>query len=247
MGKASSGEGITSGQKQYLGLPGAWALAFGCSVGWGSFVMPGTTFLPIAGPIGTAIGLFLGGLVMLLLAALVCLFRKAAAWTQVVLAVLLFMGVVICFVAASSRFGTGGYTPAYAPDRTAAGGVFTIFALAPWAFVGFESISHSAAEAKFSLKKSFVIPNIISINTLSTKSYLIIYSETGAVKVEASAENSSEPLGEEQLQKVLSARAKNGEDAVMMFAKSEPDKLYETMTRLIKERASEEVDKGADE
>ena len=67
----------------------------------------------------------------------------------------LFMGVIICFIAATGRLGTGGYTPAYAPENSAAGGVFTIFALTPWAFVGFESISHSAAEVRFSLKKSF--------------------------------------------------------------------------------------------
>lgn len=54
--------------KKYLGILGAWALSFGCSVGWGSFVMPGTTFLPIAGPVGTAVGLGLGGLVMFILA-----------------------------------------------------------------------------------------------------------------------------------------------------------------------------------
>ena len=54
--------------KKYLGIIGAWALSFGCSVGWGSFVMPGTTFLPIAGPVGTALGLALGGFVMLVLA-----------------------------------------------------------------------------------------------------------------------------------------------------------------------------------
>ena len=61
----------TSGGKQallkYLSPVGAWALAFGCSVGWGSFVMPGTTFLPLAGPIGTAVGMCVGGLVMLLI------------------------------------------------------------------------------------------------------------------------------------------------------------------------------------
>ena len=55
-------------QKKYLTVLGAWALAFGCSVGWGSFIMPGTTFLPIAGPAGTAIGIAAGGLVMLILA-----------------------------------------------------------------------------------------------------------------------------------------------------------------------------------
>ncbi|MFQ6805194.1 MAG: hypothetical protein ACLRT5_10495 [Lachnospiraceae bacterium] len=33
------------------------ALAFGCIIGWGAFVMPGNTFLPKAGPLGTAIGI----------------------------------------------------------------------------------------------------------------------------------------------------------------------------------------------
>ena len=51
----------------YLTGLGAWALAFGCAVGWGSFIMPGTTFLPIAGPVGAAIGLGLGAVVMLVI------------------------------------------------------------------------------------------------------------------------------------------------------------------------------------
>ncbi len=36
------------------------ALSFGYAVGWGSFVMPGTVFLPGAGPAGTIIGILLG-------------------------------------------------------------------------------------------------------------------------------------------------------------------------------------------
>ncbi len=47
---------------------GAWALAFGCAVGWGSFVMPGSTFLPVAGPMGTTLGIALGAVAMLILA-----------------------------------------------------------------------------------------------------------------------------------------------------------------------------------
>ena len=43
--------------KKNLSGAGAWALAFGCSVGWGAFVMPGTTFLPIAGLLGTVLGM----------------------------------------------------------------------------------------------------------------------------------------------------------------------------------------------
>ncbi len=42
-----------------------WGLAFGCCVGWGAFVMPGTTFLPLAGPLGTCLGLLLGALCLL--------------------------------------------------------------------------------------------------------------------------------------------------------------------------------------
>ncbi len=229
---------------------GAWALAFGCSVGWGSFVMPGSTFLPIAGPVGSAIGLALGSLAMLVLganyhflmnrypdsggvytytkhsfgydhgfvsawfmivtyiaiiwanatalpliartllgstfqfgfdyevagfhvymgeillaisslvlAAIICLRRKKAYAAQIMMAILLFAGIVICFVAAfgTEGGGTDAFSPAYAPGTTSYGGILTIFALAPWAFVGFESISHSAADAKFSLKKSFRI------------------------------------------------------------------------------------------
>ena len=237
------------GKVRYLSMIGAWALAFGCSVGWGSFVMPGNTFLPIAGPVGGALGLGLGAAIMLIiavnyhflmnrypdaggtytyikrsfgydhgflnawflmltyiaiiwanasalpliartllgstfqfgfhyeiagfhvymgeillavgalvLAALVCLRRKAAEWTQIVMAVLLFAGVVICFTAAMGRTKVAvPFEPAFSPDYSPLGGTFTIFALAPWAFIGFESISHSAHEAKFPLKKSFGI------------------------------------------------------------------------------------------
>ncbi|MBR1559188.1 MAG: amino acid permease [Clostridia bacterium] len=228
----------------YLSALGAWALAFGCSVGWGAFVMPGTTFLPIAGPVGAALGIGIGGLVMLILgfnyhylmnrfpdgggtyaytkecfgydhgfisawfliltyvaiiwanatalpliartlmggafhfgfhyqiagydvymgeillavaalavAAAVCLRRSLSARVQIGAAVLLLGGIVVCFFAS---LGNGhGFTPAYAPDNSALGGTITIFALAPWAFVGFESICHSAAEMSFPLKRTF--------------------------------------------------------------------------------------------
>ena len=234
----------------YLSSMGAWALAFGCAVGWGAFVMPGSTFLPVAGPMGTAIGIAIGGIVMLLLgmnyhflmnrfsgsggtytytkktfgydhgflsawfliityiaiiwanatalpliartllgstfqfgfeyeiagfhvyageimlaiaalviAAFFTLRRKLAERTQIVMAVVLFGGVVICFAAAMGAHGGDAnlFEPQYSPSQSAAGCVFTIFALAPWAFVGFESISHSTGEARFPLKRTFGI------------------------------------------------------------------------------------------
>ena len=42
-----------------------WAIAFGCIVGWGAFVMPGTTFMPLAGPGGTVVGMIVSVVLML--------------------------------------------------------------------------------------------------------------------------------------------------------------------------------------
>ena len=50
---------------RYLSRLDVWAIAFGCMVGWGAFVMPGTMFLPAAGPAGTVIALTIGTLLML--------------------------------------------------------------------------------------------------------------------------------------------------------------------------------------
>ena len=46
-----------------------WAISFGCMIGWGAFVMPGTTFLPAAGPIGTIIALAISTAVILIIGA----------------------------------------------------------------------------------------------------------------------------------------------------------------------------------
>ena len=233
----------------YLTSAGAWALAFGCSVGWGVFVMPGTTFLPIAGPIGTALGLGLGAVVMLILAwnyhylicrfpvnggtytytklafgydegflsawfliltyiaiiwanatalpliartllgttfqfgfdyyiagfhvffgeilvaigslliaAFLCLNKRAAQSVQILMAILLLAGITICFTAAvGSADLSNVFNPPFAPWHGGLDGTFTIFALAPWAYVGFESVCHSSSEATYSLKRTFRI------------------------------------------------------------------------------------------
>lgn len=69
-----SDEGPDAPQADDVGIPktytplAAWALSLGCIVGWGSFVMPGTTFLPVAGPAGTAIAFLVGTIAMLVVA-----------------------------------------------------------------------------------------------------------------------------------------------------------------------------------
>ncbi len=43
-----------------------WAMAFGCVIGWGSIVLPGTVFVPGAGPVGTVIGVIIGAVMCLI-------------------------------------------------------------------------------------------------------------------------------------------------------------------------------------
>ena len=52
---------------RYLSPADVWAMAFGCMVGWGVFAMPGTTFLPVAGPAGTLIAMLVGMVIMLVI------------------------------------------------------------------------------------------------------------------------------------------------------------------------------------
>ncbi len=251
MNNISSEKQNSNSLAAYLYPLAVWVLAFGCSVGWGSFVMPGTTFLPFAGPVGTALGLLAGAAIMALIGVnysymlkrypgaggaysyakktlgfdhgflcawmliltyiaiiwanstalslivrylfgnifcfgfsyeiagytvyfgelllstsvlaatgLICAFsRVIMKRVQIVCAVLLFAGVAVCFVAVAVH--NGGFEkllPAFASEGNPAAQVLDIVILAPWAFIGFESISHSSGEFfKFSTKKSLPI------------------------------------------------------------------------------------------
>ena len=244
-------QGSRTGLQRYLSPLGAWALAFGCAVGWGAFVMPGNLFLPEAGPLGTILAMLIGGLVMILIGvnyhymmqrypdaggaftytkkelgydhgflsswflvltyisilwanatalallgrrllrgalqfgfhytvlghdvyfgeilvamaalvlfALVCMGGgKLTERVQILLAILLFVGISIAFGTAMSRYGDNlaHYAPAFSPNNTPLAGTLKIIALTPWAFVGFESISHSAQEFRFPVKKSLSV------------------------------------------------------------------------------------------
>lgn len=54
--------------KKQLSPTHVWAIAFGCIIGWGSFINPGKKFLPNSGVAGTAIAMVLGALVMIIIA-----------------------------------------------------------------------------------------------------------------------------------------------------------------------------------
>ena len=62
-------ENNSSDKKLVRGLTplNVWSLAFGCVIGWSAYVMPGTVFLPSAGPLGTLIAMEMGTLIMLII------------------------------------------------------------------------------------------------------------------------------------------------------------------------------------
>ncbi len=235
------------GLDRYLSKADVFAMALGVMVGWGAFVMPGTTFLPVAGPAGTLISLALGTAVMLVIAYnfsylmrrnpqtggvysytkqafgrdhaflsswflclsyLTIVFLNGTALfivvrtvlngvaapelhyniagneiylVEVLISLAAFAGIGLLFIFAkkflqrlftvlsfvmlagvlavaviciphvtggswSHSFGTMGLNPAYA--------VLTIVILAPWAFVGFETVSFDTAHFRFHVKKT---------------------------------------------------------------------------------------------
>lgn len=247
--------------ERYLSPIHVWALSFGCAVGWGAFVMPGTTFLPIAGPLGTILGLFIGALLMfviginyhylmtrypdaggtltytikafgydhgfisawyLILVYMAIMWANASALgliskylignafkfgfhyqilgydvtfveivlsitavlvaygicskgkklavnLQTFLCIALFLGVAICAIAVFS-FGESKEIitrPYFAPnDNSKAKQIISIVMLSPWAYVGFESISNSAAGFSFSPKKSLPIMSVALLSSV---------------------------------------------------------------------------------
>ena len=230
----------------------AWALSLGCVLGWGAYVMPGTTFLPMAGPAGTAIAMGLGCLLLLCIAAnfaymmerrpegcgsaysyarlvlghdyaflcawalgmayLSLIWANATAFTliarylcgpvfqwgpqysilgfdvyfgetlvtlailvlfglisafggrlvprlQTLLVIVLLLAVTTCFSISFAKAGwhISAFAPAFATGRPPVAQVLGIAGLIPWAFVGFETIAHSAGSFRFPPQKSLSI------------------------------------------------------------------------------------------
>ena len=54
--------------QQHISPLGAWALAVGTSIGWGSLVVTANTYLAQSGPMGSVVGMVIGALIMLVIA-----------------------------------------------------------------------------------------------------------------------------------------------------------------------------------
>ena len=113
-------------------------------------------------------------------AAFLCLRKTLAVRLQIGMGVVLLLGVAICLIGALSHedVSASAFTPAFAEGTSAIKGIFTILAVTPWAFAGFESISHSAEEARFPMKRVFHILMIALVASAAAYIALVLLAVT---------------------------------------------------------------------
>lgn len=74
--------------------------------------------------------------------------EKATARLMVVLVCVFTAGIALCFVVAAAAH-RGGWAPAFTTEKSAIAQSLRIAFISPWAFIGFENITHSAEEFNF--------------------------------------------------------------------------------------------------
>lgn len=117
-------------------------------------------------------------LVIVLVAALCILSKTTTARCMEALALLFTAGITVCFIAAMVRHGGSGMSmePAFLPDAGALHQVVRITFISPWAFIGFESVSHSAAEYRFRHGELFRVMAISLVVTTALYVFIILLS-----------------------------------------------------------------------
>ncbi|MBR3016950.1 MAG: amino acid permease [Clostridia bacterium] len=113
------------------------------------------------------------------LVGLLCLkSKKATARCMEILALLFTVGITVCFAAAMIGHRASGMTmePAFIPDTGVFRQVIRIAFISPWAFIGFESVSHSAAEYRFKHSNMFKVLVISLVVTTALYIFVILLS-----------------------------------------------------------------------
>lgn len=270
MKESASSVSTTANLKPYLSPLAVWALSVGTAIGWGSLVVTSKTYLTLAGPMGSVIGLLVGFVMMLMVAnhyhflanrypgtgglynyvkyifgydraflvawflflvyiaifwanatsiplfaryflrgffsfgylytifgyevylgdasvtlaviifvALLCSKSKMATARCMEVLVLLFtIGITVCFAGALIGYKKSGLTmePSFIPDISALRQIERIAFISPWAFIGFESVSHSAAEYRFKHQNMFRVLAISLVVTTALYIFIILLS-----------------------------------------------------------------------
>ncbi len=106
---------------------------------------------------------------------LLCMKSKKATAVSMVAMVLVFtIGITVCFIIAMAGNGSSGMTmsPAFLPDKGVMRQVIHIALASPWAFIGFETVSHSAAEYSFRHSNMFRI--LVAAVSVTTALYIFV-------------------------------------------------------------------------
>ena len=101
---------------------------------------------------------------ILLIAALCYRGKRLSQIINTVLASVFTCGIVLVFVSALSG-NKVGFSPAFVPESGALSQIINIAVISPWAFIGFESVSHSTGEFSFKGNKVF---RMLVISVIST-------------------------------------------------------------------------------
>ena len=120
-------------------------------------------------------------LAVMFLIGIVCMVsKKVTAVSMVIMAFIFIAGITVCFAVAMAGHGSTGMTfhPDFVPDKNAFRQVMRIAFISPWAFIGFESVSHSAEEYNFKHSRMFRILFFSAIVTTALYIFIIILSVT---------------------------------------------------------------------
>ena len=107
---------------------------------------------------------------ILLTAVLCSCSRKASMKIMIGMAMCFTAGIMVCSIAAILGHDRS-FSPAFTPDSGAVSQILHIAAISPWAFIGFESISHASEEFSFRRNKSF---RILAFSVISTAALYIL-------------------------------------------------------------------------
>ena len=116
--------------------------------------------------------------VMWLIGLLCMKSKKATARAMVVMVLIFTIGITVCFVAAMIGHKDSGMTmdPAFLPDTNTVRQVIRIAFISPWAFIGFESVSHSASEYRFKHSNLFRVLVISVAVTTALYCFIVLMS-----------------------------------------------------------------------
>ncbi|MBO4897160.1 MAG: amino acid permease [Clostridia bacterium] len=106
--------------------------------------------------------------------------KKATANAMVFLAAVFVTGISVCFIVGIIRFlsGSSGFNPSFAPDSLPIAQVAKIASVSPWAFIGFESVTHSSTEFNFPKKRVFGVLALSIIITTALYIFVTLLSVT---------------------------------------------------------------------